>query len=668
MTPAAPWIFDIVPSRGKITLWTTTAGRAEVFTREFRPPFYFALPDETAHWEMVDALTEEYGASPCTFRTIYGKEEGYRIYASRDVAEAIECQTQFRAALYNVDLRKEQLYCVAKGCMPCSTGTTNPFTADTTHPLTTLTVQPVGRPEIGSAFTDVAVTGRRTHLLRGSETAVVHDLFTVITDVDPDLLLFSGIDQWADRILSAAEKSGIPCALSRTGRYRRLREQSYTSYGQMRHRSPALIPEGRVLIDTDASFMYRTGGLAGVFLASRLTGIPPNLTSRFTPGTIISSYECAEALKRGIAVPFRKSDAEATRTCRDVRLDGRGGLILQPVPGLYGRATQIDFTSFYPSIIVNYNISPETLAGSDRTGFLPSVIAPLLDFRIAMKAKKREDPRYAGMDAVLKWMLVTCFGYTGYKNARFGRIEMHEKITGISADILRSVKQMAEEMGYTVLHGIVDCVWVQGGDAVALKKRIEEATGIPTEREDYDWLVFLPQNDGTGSYTNYYGRLTHGTMKLRGVMAQRRDTPPYVHAMQEACFSRMAEATSVDELSGCAEEVTEVYRSSRDTMTDAPPSSFVIRRRLSKTTYQQNSISAAVVRMYRAEGISLEPGMNVEYLVQDARTKTVAPGWRAESPDYRFYATLLDKAWNEVWFPFQWLKRRYETNGSGPFV
>ena len=652
MTSALPWIFDIVPSPGRITLWTTTDGSVDSFTREFRPPFYCSLPDETAHWEMVDALTTEYGASPCTFQTIYGKEEGYQIYASRDVAEAIECQTQFRAALYNVDLRKEQHYCVAKGCMPCSTGTANPFTADITHPLSTLTVQPAGRPGTGSAFTDVQVAGRRTHLLCGRETTVVDDLFTVITDEDPDLLLFSGIDQWAERILTIAEKAGIPCALSRTGRYRRLREASYTSYGQMRHRSPALIPEGRVLIDTDASFMYRTGGLAGVFLASRLTGIPPNLTSRFTPGTIISSYECAEALKQGIAVPFRKRDAEANRNCRDVRLDDRGGLILQPVPGLYGRATQIDFTSFYPSIIVNYNISPETLADSGRPGFLPSVIAPLLDFRIAMKAKKREDSRYAGMDAVLKWMLVTCFGYTGYKNARFGRIEMHERITAISADILRSVKQMAEEMGYTVLHGIVDCLWVQGGDCVALKKRIEEVTGIPTEREDYDWLVFLPQNDGTGSYTNYYGRLNDGTLKLRGVMAQRRDTPPYVRAMQEACFSLMGEAITPDELARYAEKVAAVYQSSRDGMTEAPPSSFVIRRRLGRAEYQNNSISAAVVRMYRAEGIPLEPGMDVEYLVQDARRKTIVPGWRAESPDYGYYDTMLEKAWKEVRYPF----------------
>lgn len=655
---AYPWIFDITSTPRGITLWTKTGGHADAITREFQPPFYFTLPDETAHWEMVDALAEQYGASPCTFQTIYGEERGYRIHAPRDVAEDIERQTRFSAGLYNVDLRKSQLYCAEKRCMPCSTGTRSPFSADTAHPLSTLAIRPAGRPESSRTLTDVQVTGRRSHHLRGSETAVVHDLFAVITDEDPDLLLFHSIDRWAERITAAAEKAGIPCALSRTGRYRRLREQSYTSYGQMRHRPPALIPEGRVLIDTDASFMYRTGGLAGVFLASRLTGIPPNLTSRFTPGTIISSYECFEALKRNIVVPFRKNDAEATRSCRDVRLDDRGGMILQPVPGLYGAAAQIDFTSFYPSIIVNYNISPETLANPEKHGFLPSVIAPLLSFRIQMKAKKHEDPRYAGMDAILKWMLVTCFGYTGYKNARFGRIEMHENITAISAEILGSVKEMAEDMGFSVLHGIVDCLWVQGGDAAVLKRRIEEKTGIPTEQEDYDWIVFLPQNDGTGSYTNYFGRLTDGTMKLRGVAAQRRDTPPYVRQMQEACFSLMAEAASPDELAECKEHVAALYRSYRDEMTEAPASSFVVHRRLSKTAYQNNSISAAVVRMYRAEGIPPEPGMDVEYIVQDARTKTVAPGWRAENPDYAYYATLLEKAWREVSFPFQWLKKR----------
>ena len=40
-------------------------------------------------------------------------------------------------------------------------------------------------------------------------------------------------------------------------------------------------------------------------------------------------------------------------------------------------------------------------------------------------------------------MLVTCFGYTVYKNAKFGRIEVHEKITGRSREILLQTKEIA---------------------------------------------------------------------------------------------------------------------------------------------------------------------------------------------------------------------------------
>ncbi|VVB62843.1 Uncharacterised protein [uncultured archaeon] len=47
----------------------------------------------------------------------------------------------------------------------------------------------------------------------------------------------------------------------------------------MNHKDGALIPEGRVLIDTAKSFVYTEGGLKGVLMASKLSGLSPNLTS-----------------------------------------------------------------------------------------------------------------------------------------------------------------------------------------------------------------------------------------------------------------------------------------------------------------------------------------------------------------------------------------------------
>ena len=44
----------------------------------------------------------------------------------------------------------------------------------------------------------------------------------------------------------------------------------------------------------------------------------------------------------------------------------------------------------------------------------------------------------------MKWLLVCCFGYTGYKNARFGKIEAHEAINAVARETLLVAKEIAE--------------------------------------------------------------------------------------------------------------------------------------------------------------------------------------------------------------------------------
>jgi DNA polymerase, archaea type len=74
----------------------------------------------------------------------------------------------------------------------------------------------------------------------------------------------------------------------------------------------------------------------------------------------------------------------------------------------------------------------EAVEHTERTGFIASVLSSLLNLRIETKRLKKTNPDYKGIDSVLKWMLVTCFGYTGYRNAKFGQIQVHERITETS--------------------------------------------------------------------------------------------------------------------------------------------------------------------------------------------------------------------------------------------
>jgi DNA polymerase-2 len=101
-----------------------------------------------------------------------------------------------------------------------------------------------------------------------------------------------------------------------------------------------------------------------------------------------------------------------------------------------------------------------------REGLVTKTLRPILALREQLKARAQELPPaeaapYKQRQNALKWMLVTCFGYLGYKNARFGKIEAHEAVTAYGRDKLLCAKEIFEAAGFTVLHGLTDCLWVQ---------------------------------------------------------------------------------------------------------------------------------------------------------------------------------------------------------------
>jgi DNA polymerase II len=85
---------------------------------------------------------------------------------------------------------------------------------------------------------------------------------------------------------------------------------------------------------------------------------------------------------------------------------------------------------------------------------VPRALEPLLEKRVALKYRQAELPAWdarRGRDkrraSALKWLLVTCFGYLGYKNARFGRIEAHQAVTAYGREALLRAKETAEDLG-----------------------------------------------------------------------------------------------------------------------------------------------------------------------------------------------------------------------------
>ena len=317
----------------------------------------------------------------------------------------------------------------------------------------------------------------------------LNELNRLIARLDPDCLLSQ---QGDGRIFPClwrwSEKEKIPLVLDRDPHpppRRRVGEgRSYFTYGQIVYQGAAFPLYGRFHIDRNNSFFFTHGecGLEGIIFLARLTKIPVQTLARTSPGTAITSMQLDRAVQKGILIPWKKGRPEDFKTAWDLLVADKGGLVFQPPIGLRERVAEIDYASMYPTIMVRHNISPETMrcaccpepvvpeSGANicrkRRGLVPETLEPILKLRAELKARARSGhPRkdvYQAMQTGLKWILVTCFGYLGYKNARFGRIEAHEAITDFGREKLLLAKECVEARGFQVLHGLTDSLWFQG--------------------------------------------------------------------------------------------------------------------------------------------------------------------------------------------------------------
>src|SRR5208337_3923528 len=163
-----------------------------------------------------------------------------------------------------------------------------------------------------------------------------------------------------------------------------------------------------------------------------------------------------------------------------------------------------------------------------REGLVPRTLRPILALREQLKARAREvggeaAAPYRERQTALKWMLVTCFGYLGYKNARFGRIEAHEAVNAFSREALLTAKEIAEANGYHLVHAIIDCLWLKKQwathqDYLHLCKEIKQIVGINISLEGiYRWILFPSSKTDINMPTagKYVGWYDHGEIKMR---------------------------------------------------------------------------------------------------------------------------------------------------------
>ncbi len=259
-----------------------------------------------------------------------------------------------------------------------------------------------------------------------------------------------------------------------------------------------------------------------------------------------------------------------------------------------------------------------------------------------------------------------CFGYTGYRNARFGRIECHEAINAYGREIMLQASEIAEAHGFEILHGIVDSLWLKGdGDGERFCEHVSGHIGIPLDTEGvYRWIVFLPsRSSGVGVLNRYYGAFDDGGLKVRGIELRRSDSPEVVKDMQSDVLSALARASGAAEFREAIPEALEIVSDYIDAVRAqaVPLEKLLLRRRVSKTIedYEQFNDGLAALVQLRREGATTRPGEVVRYVITDGGSRDERRRVRVEQLvtgdeeyDAEAYVDLLVRAAETLLLPF----------------
>jgi DNA polymerase elongation subunit (family B) len=729
------WILDVYPSApGEFAVWIIAEnGERLRLADSFKPQIYISGKEDSlqrlasqfpydrtvASWDSVRRYAKATDSEESTVLEVTLKD----CRASPSfTTKVLKSGRYLQYNVFNCDLKHEQLYFYNRDVFPLAFVEIESENAHLNYTLldsaesvdyvlpplriSKITVEvakqgkiaklsdPIGKIVVsqGSNKVDIDMGDEQDKLLR---------LVQAVKEFDPDIIVTRGGDSYLfPYLVRRAIINGVLDKLV-LGRddvplvAKNVRGKTFFCYGRTFYRAPARRLYGRVHVDEKNMFILAESGLDGLYEIARTCRVSLHTAARSSIGSSMSSIQFYQAMKDNVLIPRNKSIPEAFKSALELLVGDRGGFVYEPEVGVHDDVGEVDFASMYPTVMVNNNISAETVLCKcchdsrlripelgyniceKRVGVVPKALKPIIAKRLLYKKLKTETEDetlrevYDNRQIALKWILVTCFGYLGYRNARFGTVDGHIGVCAFGREAFLKASRIAEEKGFRVIHGIVDSLWLKKKEATdmeyqSLCKEITDETHIPISFEGrYNWIVFLPSkmHPNVGVLNRYYGVMETGKIKARGLEVRRRDTPPFVYDAQTKMLEVLAEAKNSREFLDKISEALKILREYRQKLLAGEVSiwDLIITKHMSKDpkNYKQMVSQVIAAKQLMKEGAEVVAGKNIKFLFTSAENKHYERRVKAEeliekntNSDIKKYLLLLYASAASMFSPF----------------
>ncbi len=407
------------------------------------------------------------------------------------------------------------------------------------------------------------------------------------------------------------------------------------------HDRPALVEQ----VKAQATSIFNVGedALDYTLQLSNLSALPPDQVLAAAVGFRVDSYLMMEAHKLGELIPGREE--------LNI-IPYKGAIVLEPIVGLHDDVAVLDFSAMYPSLMVKFNISPDTLVnrGGDGVfdvpevghhfrktppGFYKIVLSQLIASRQTAKREAAKTPRGTPEHKILKarekaTKVITnaTYGYAGWAGSRWYSREVAESAAALGRDTINKSIDIAKNLGLKVLYGDTDSLFVGYEEKLVNQfiKEIDKNLGLEINLGQlYKRILF------TEAKKKYAGLLGDGELDVVGMEAIRGDWSNLARNVQNEVLKLVLQDGNPARARSYVTSLIKDLESIK-----VPKSSLVIWKTLTKRPdeYEVNAPHVEVARKMGKEGWPVSVGDKVGFII------TKRPGKLYQKAEPHFKVSL----------------------------
>ncbi len=388
----------------------------------------------------------------------------------------------------------------------------------------------------------------------------------------------------------------------------------------------------------------------------RITKLPLQDLFRHQISMWVRNILYYEHRNRGYLIPRRSELAELKPGMGD---EFEGGFVFNPVPGIHFNVSVMDFSSLYPTIIKNRNLSYETvncthpecqgelLPGvpyyvcTKRMGIFAVIVGFFRDIRVkwykplsSNKSVTKEERNFAKiLQSALKVFINGAYGVMASPNFALRCVPVAESTTAIGRYSIQETSKKAASIGVRTLYGDTDSVFLQSPS----EEQIEEIAqwsrkNLDLDLEEEKIYQFLALSQRKKNYVGVYKGGEY--IDVKGMSAKKSNTPPFIFKAFDEISEILKRITNMDEFESEKKHIIKITRSYLKRIGKPldkkgfPIEEYAVSTKLTKpiTNYTKTMpqhVKAAIMEQKRT-GIKVEAGEYITY-VKTRDTEKVRP-------------------------------------------